>query len=139
MEGFVECSKMGNPLLILAAAILYGVEHAVQDMLELVNKGDIELSKYIPVRLTYKDYLRMFLMLHSRNEAMMSRMLAVIQFNTKINPNERATTVEGDVRASIRLWFLPGVMKTLRLTKIISQGEVEGSRYFVTKKAAFTY
>ncbi|WP_314585879.1 hypothetical protein [Paenibacillus terrigena] len=139
MEGLVECSRMGNPLLILAAAILYGVEHAIQDMLELVNHGDIEVSKYVPVRLTYKDYLRMFLMLHSRNEAMMSRMLAVIQFNTKINPNERVTTIEGDVRASIRLWFLPGVMKTLRLTQFISQGEVEGSRYYVTKKAAFTY
>ncbi|WP_152394966.1 hypothetical protein [Paenibacillus guangzhouensis] len=139
MEGLVECSKLGNPLLILAAAILYGVEHAVQDMLELVNKGDIELSKYVPVRLTYKDYLRMFLMLHSRNTSMMSRMLAVIQFNTNINPNQRATTVAGDVRASIRLWFLPGVMKTLRLTQVISQGEVEGSRYYVTKSAAFTY
>jgi len=139
MEGLVECSKLGNPLLILAAAILYGVEHAVQDMLELVNKGDIELSKYVPVRLTYKDYLRMFLMLHSRNDAMMSRMLAVIQFNTNINPNVRATTVAGDVRASIRLWFLPGVMKTLRLTQVISQGEVEGSRYYVTKSATFTY
>ncbi|MFD0620629.1 hypothetical protein ACFQZR_24490 [Paenibacillus sp. GCM10027629] len=139
MEGLVECSRMGNPLLILAAAILYGVEHAIQDMLELVNNGDIEMSKYVPVRLTYKDYLRMFLMLHSRNEAMMSRMLAVIQFNTKINPNERVTTIEGDVRASIRLWFLPGVMKTLRLTQFISQGEVEGSRYYITKKAAFTY
>ncbi|OPA77007.1 hypothetical protein BVG16_17445 [Paenibacillus selenitireducens] len=139
MEGFVECSRMGHPLLILASAILYGIEHALQDMLELVNKGDLELSKYVPLRLTYKDHLRMFLMLHSRNEKMMSRMLALIQFNTGINPNEKLTYMEGDVRASIHVWFLPGVMRSLRDVQMISQGEFEGNRYYVTKKAAFSY
>lgn len=139
MEGFVECSRMGHPLLILAAALLYGIEHALKDMFDLVNQGSIELSKYIKIGLTYKDHLRLFLMIHSSSEKSMSRMLALIRLNTGFNLNEKATYAEGEVRTSIRLWFLPGVMRALKRVNIITHGEIEGNRYYVTKKAAFSY
>ena len=49
MEGFIVNSKLGNPLAILAAAILYGIEKAIEDMIQLCQKGSVQLSKYAPL------------------------------------------------------------------------------------------
>lgn len=138
MEGLAENARMGHPLLVLAAALLYGIEHAIADLLELVNKGSLTLSKYVPIKLTYKDHMRMFLMLHTDNGKTMSRMLALIQFNTGANPAEKPTYVRGEVRTSIRLWFMPGMMRMLGYVGLL-HGEVENNRYYATKKAAFSY
>lgn len=139
MEGFVQAVSKGHPLLILSTALLYGVERAIADMLELVNQGSIPLSKYVSVRLSYKDYLRLFLLLHTSRQHTMSRMLALIQWNTGVNPNERYTYVEGQVQAALSLWFLPGAIRLLRTTQLIPHGEVEGATYRVTKQAVFAY
>ncbi|MGF7049858.1 putative alpha/beta-fold hydrolase [Paenibacillus sp. DS2015] len=138
MEGLVENSKLGHPLLILAAALLYGIERALLDMIELCQTGSVELSAYLKVKITYRDYLRLFLFIHSNNENKMSRMLALIRFNTGINPAERATYASSEARVGMRLWFLPGVMKMVGYVSG-SQDEVEGNRYYVTKKADFSY
>ena len=81
-EGLSENSKLGNPLLVLSAAILYGITHAIEDMAKLAKDGNVELSQYIKVKLTYRDHLRLFLLMHSNNDRKMSRMLALIRFNT---------------------------------------------------------
>ncbi|AJS59830.1 TadE/TadG family type IV pilus assembly protein [Paenibacillus sp. IHBB 10380] len=138
MEGLVKNSKLGNPLLILAAALLYGIEMAIADMIELCQKGSVELSAYLRVRITYRDYLRLFLFIHSNNDKKMSRILSLIRFNTGINPAERATYASSEARIGMRLWFLPGVMKMVGFVSG-SQDEVEGNRYYVTKKADFSY
>jgi hypothetical protein len=138
MEGLVKSSKLGNPLLILAAALLYGIEMAIVDMVQLSQKGSIELSAYFKVEMTYRDYLRMFLFIHSNNEKKMSRMLSLIRFNTGINPAERGTYSSGEVSISTRLWFLPGVMKMIDSTTS-NNDRVEGNRYYVIKKADFSY
>ncbi|MCZ4135895.1 hypothetical protein BZG24_28905, partial [Escherichia coli] len=36
-EGLIENSKLGNPLLVLSAAILHGITHAIKDMLTLAK------------------------------------------------------------------------------------------------------
>jgi hypothetical protein len=138
MEGLVKSSKLGNPLFILAAALLYGIEMAIVDMVQLSQKGSIELSAYFEVEMTYRDYLRMFLFIHSNNEKKMSRMLALIRFNTGINPSVRGTYSSGEVSISTRLWFLPGVMKMIDSTTS-NEDRVEGNRYYVIKKADFSY
>ncbi|GAB6988216.1 hypothetical protein [Paenibacillus pini] len=138
LEGLIEFSKLGNPLLILASALLYGIEMAITDMIMLCEKGSIELSKYMKVQITYRDYLRLFLLLHSNNNKKMSRMLALIRMNTGINPAESPTYASGEVRIGMRLWFLPGVMKAVRYVGS-SPDTVEGSRYYATKKADFSY
>ncbi|MDO7907298.1 DUF5702 domain-containing protein [Paenibacillus sp. JX-17] len=138
MEGLIKNSSKGNPLLVLAAAVLYGVEKAIEDMVELAQKGAIQLSEYVPVRMTYADHLRLFLMLHSHNEHKMSRMLALIRLNTGINPAERDTYASGEVKRGMRLWFLPGVMGTLGIGTG-SGGVYENGRYYVTKQADFSY
>ena len=138
MEALVDNAKMGNPLLILAAALLQGITMAIADMVTLCTTGSVELSKYVKVKLTYKDYLRLFLFVHSNNEKKMSRMLALIQLNTGINPAERGTYASGEVRVGMNLWFLPGLMKMVGFVSS-TPDQVEGSRYYAIKKADFSY
>lgn len=138
MEGLVENSKLGNPLVILAAAILYGIEKSMEDMLQLAQKGTIPLSKYVPVQLTYRDHLRLFLLLHSNNQKKMSRMLALIRLNTGINPAERPTYASGEVTIAMRLWFLPGITSLLGAA-VGDNGEVQGNQYVISRRADFSY
>ncbi|OAB48370.1 hypothetical protein PBAT_01660 [Paenibacillus antarcticus] len=138
MEGLVKSSKLGNPLLILAAALLYGIEMAIVDMIQLCQKGSIELSAYLKVEMTYRDYLRVFLFIHSNNDRKMSRMLSLIRFNTGINPAERATYSSGEVRIGMKLWFLPGIMRMFS-SATNSEDEVEGNRYYAIKQADYSY
>jgi len=138
MEGLVKNSGLGHPLLVLAAALLYGIEMAIADMVTLCTTGSVELSSYIKAKLTYRDHLRLFLLIHSNNQKKMSRMLALIRLNTGINPAERATYASGEVKMGMRLWFLPGVMKMVGYADG-SPDKVEGSRYYAVKQADFSY
>ncbi|WP_025695767.1 TadE/TadG family type IV pilus assembly protein [Paenibacillus durus] len=138
MEGFVKKAGLGNPLLVVAAAILYGVTEAVKDMIMLCREGAAPLSEYVPVNLTYRDYLRLFMVLHGSGEAELSRMLALIRLNTGINPGDRSTYVSAETRLGMRLWFLPGIMKLLQHTGAVP-GEIDGQTYFKAVKADFAY
>lgn len=138
MEGLLKNLNKGNPLLILAAALLYGVEHAVKDMLMLTKEGSIQLSDFMKVKLTYRDHLRIFLLMHGPSEQRLSRMLALIRRNTGVSVEQRATYLKGGVSISMPLWFLPGVAKTLGASGTL-KGRVEGSRYYVDKQADFSY
>lgn len=138
MEGLVKNQGKGHPLLILALALLYGIQHTVQDMISLTRKGNVELSEYLQVKLTYRDHLRLFLLLHGRSESRLSRMQAVITMNTGINMAQRATYMKGEVTLAMPLWFLPGVLKAMGAAGIL-KGNVEGSRYYVSKRADYSY
>ncbi|AIQ22439.1 MULTISPECIES: hypothetical protein [unclassified Paenibacillus] len=138
MEGFIERASLGNPLAVLAAALLYGIQQAIQDMLLLCEKDSIPLSKYLPAQLTYRDHLRLFMMLHGGGNVQLSRMLALIRLNTGINPDERSTYVSSNIKLGMRLWFLPGVVKLLDYSAGYS-GEVQGSTYMRAVQADFSY
>jgi hypothetical protein len=138
MEGFIEKASLGNPLAVLAAALLYGIQQAIQDMLLLCEKDSIPLSKYLPAQLTYRDHLRLFMMMHGGGEAQLSRMLALIRLNTGINPDVKNTYVSADIKLRMRLWFLPGVIKVLNYSADLP-GEVERNTYFRTVRADFSY
>ncbi|QOS77510.1 hypothetical protein JNUCC31_22405 [Paenibacillus sp. JNUCC31] len=137
-EGLMENSKLGNPLLVLSAAILYGITNAIADMVKLAKEGSVELSKYIKVKLTYRDHLRLFLLMHSNNERKMSRMLALIRMNTGVNPDEKQTYASGNMRSSIKLWFLPGVTKSIGAV-MGSADQVEDGRFFIDRKTDYSY
>lgn len=138
MEGFIEKASLGNPLAVLAAALLHGIQLAIQDMLLLCEKDAIPLSKYLPAQLTYRDHLRLFMMLHGSGEAQLSRMLALIRLNTGINPAERYTYVSSDIKLGMRLWFLPGIVKMLDYSAGFS-GEVQGNTYLKAVQTDFSY
>ncbi|MDT3426040.1 hypothetical protein J2Z22_001560 [Paenibacillus forsythiae] len=138
MEGFVKKAGLGNPLLIVASAVLYGLTEAVKDMITLCREGAAPLSEYVPAKLTYRDYLRLFMMLHGSGQAELSRMLALIRLNTGINPDDSSTYASAEIRIGMRLWFLPGIMKLLRHTGAVP-GEIDGQTYFSVVKADFAY
>ncbi|WP_334073689.1 MULTISPECIES: hypothetical protein [Paenibacillus] len=138
MEGLVKHASEGNPLFILASALLYGVENAIKDMIDLTQKGSLELSDFLKIQFSYRDHLRLFLLIHGRSEKRLSRMLAVIRMNTGIPTEERATYLKGSVTASSPLWFLPGVAKAMSSAGVLS-GRVEGSKYVASKQADFSY
>ncbi|GAA0133391.1 hypothetical protein YSY43_02310 [Paenibacillus sp. YSY-4.3] len=138
MEGLIKNANKVNPLLILASALLYGVVEAVKDMVRLCQKGSIQLSDYLRIELSYRDHLRLFLLLHGAGDKRLSRMLSVIRFKTGINPDERATYIQGEVSVALPLWFLPGVSKAIGSAGGL-QGRVEGSRYYAVKQAHYSY
>ncbi|WP_342481246.1 hypothetical protein NST07_06470 [Paenibacillus sp. FSL L8-0340] len=138
MEGFIESSRLGNPLAILAAALLYGIEQAVQDMLLLCRAGEIPLSKYMPAKLSYRDYLRLFMLLHGGGDVQLSRMLALIRLNTGINPAEKFTYASAEIKMAMPLWFLPGVVKLVDYSAGLP-GDVQGRLYYRGVKADFSY
>lgn len=138
MEGLIKNANKVNPLLILASALLYGVVEAIKDMALLCQKGSIPLSSFLKIDLTYRDHLRLFLLLHGGSEQRLSRMLSVIRLKTGINPDERATYIKGEVTVALPLWFLPGVSKAIGSAGAL-KGRVEGSRYYAVKQAHYSY
>lgn len=138
MEGFIKNVDKQHPLLILAMAILYGIEHALMDIVSLCHEGSVEVSTYLKAKLTYRDHLRILLFLHGKSEARLARMQAVIRMNTKIDLTERNTYAICKMTTSMPLWFMPGVISMLEWSGAI-KGYVEGGRYAVVKQADFYY
>jgi hypothetical protein len=138
MEGLIDNARLGNPLVVLAAALLYGIEQAVQDMILLCTNGEIPLSEYITVKLSYRDYLRLFLLLHGGGDEQLSRMLALIRLNTGINPADKYTYAASELKMGMPLWFLPGVVKLVDYSAGLS-GNVQGKMYYRAVKADFSY
>lgn len=138
MEGLIACKSMGHPLLVLAAAVVYGLEKTLEDMLMLVNQGSTPLSKYAAVSIRYEDYLRLFMLVHGSREAKLARMIALIELKTGYRLMQMPTGVSGEVRASVELWFLPGVMRQLSRTGLF-EGKVVGRRYETSKTLGWSY
>lgn len=139
MEGLVEQARFGHPLLIWAAAIIYGIEQAVQDLIQLVTRDEIEISRYLPsVTLSYADHLRLFMLVHGNRKGMLTRMLALIQQNTGKDPTTQRTYGETELRVSMPLWFLPGTISWLGQSGVLG-GEVEDGRYYTKKVSVFSY
>lgn len=130
----------GSPLLVLLAAIAEGALQAQQDMAKLIQGEQLPVSSKLGNSLTmgYKDYLRVFLLLHSREETLLSRMQGLLQMNTGIDLREASTYVSGTASTSFQLWFLPRVMKAIGKTEF-SGCAIEGNRCRITKTADYTY
>ncbi|MBB6674783.1 hypothetical protein [Cohnella nanjingensis] len=138
MEGLIECRSYGHPLVILAAATLYGIREAMSDMQLLLNKGTIPLSKYTKIDTYYVDYLRLFLLLHGSSAGQTSRRIAVIELETGISLKGAYTYVKGEGANSLRLWFLPGLIRLLGQAGEWG-GTVKGGRYEATYAAEDAY
>ncbi|MBJ6361428.1 TadE/TadG family type IV pilus assembly protein [Paenibacillus sp. GCM10012307] len=138
MEGLIECKSMGHPLLVLAAAIVYGLEKSLEDMISLVKDGSAPLSKYAVVPIRYEDYLRLFMLIHGSREAKLGRIIALIEQKTGYRLMHMPTGVSGEVTGSVNLWFLPGIMKQLATAGFFN-GKVVGKRYETTKTMAWSY
>lgn len=139
MEGLIESRSLGHPLLILSAALIYGLEKTMEDLNSFMDKGSAPLSKYVNADLSYADYLRLFMLLHGGNEASrLARMIAVIEHNLGITLAEVPTGITGETRISLKLWFLPGMMRILGRFGLL-QGKVVGSQYETTHTIGSSY
>lgn len=111
----------------------------MEDMISFTNKGTAPLSKYVKVELSYTDYLRLFMLLHSGDEAKrMARIIAVIEQNNGITLAAVPAAVSGETEISMKLWFLPGLMGVLGRFGLL-QGKVVGSRYETTHTMGWSY
>jgi len=138
MEGFIECRSYGHPLVILAAATLYGITEAVKDINDLLDKGVILLSKYAKIETFYRDYIRLFLLMHGGSDAQTARRIALIEDRLNVDLQEAYTYAGVRGVSSIRLWFLPGAAR-LAGRSVSWRGTVKGNRYETTYSADNAY
>ncbi|MEK0316589.1 hypothetical protein [Cohnella sp. 56] len=138
MEGLIECRSYGHPLVVLAAATLYGITEAVKDMRNLLDRGVIQLSKYAKIDTFYKDYIRLFLLLHGGSAAQTTRRIALIEDELNVNLQEAYTYASVRGVSSLRLWFLPGAAK-LAGKSVSWHGTVKGNRYETTYASDSAY
>lgn len=138
MEGLIECRTYGHPLAVLAAALVYAIQHALADMNELLNTGKMPLSRYARVDTYYLDYLRVFLLLHGDSASRTARSIAVTEAATGLSFERTYTYVSGEATASLRLWFFPGLTRLLERAGSWG-GVVRDGRYEVTYKAEDSY
>ncbi|MCD1260381.1 hypothetical protein B5M42_016330 [Paenibacillus athensensis] len=124
--------SLGHPLLILIAAIAYGVGQALQDMIGFFAGKEVPLAGIQPlntIKLKYKDYLRLFLLIHSAETKKLARMQALIQLDTDKDLSQYFSYLSGNAQFSVRLWFLPEIMKSLSRSLFTDQ-EVKGNRFY---------
>ncbi|TCZ81015.1 hypothetical protein E0485_01665 [Paenibacillus albiflavus] len=136
-----EMLNIGSPLLVLLVAAAEGAVKAYSDMDDLIKGKAVPISSKIKSSLlsfTYKDYLRLFLFIHSNDKKLMSRMQSLIELNTGIDLANVSTYMEGSATTSTSLWFTSGLLKILQLTGS-SQCTVSGNRCEMTKSFAITY
>ena len=130
----------GSPMLVLLAAVAEGAVHAMQDMTKLIQGEQVPLSRSFGSMLTmgYKDYLRLFLLLHSREPVLLSRMQALLQLNTGNDLSSAPTYIAGTATASFRLWFMPGVLRAIGKNGFAGC-EGSGNRCLITRTAHLNY
>lgn len=136
-----ELLGIGSPLLVLLAAAAEGALEAFQDMNKLTKGETVELSAKITtsaLSLTYKDYLRIFLLLHSNNTKLMARMQALIELDTGKDLVQETTYIQGNGASEVRLWFIPQIMKLLDGTGLLGC-KVQGNRCQFSSTSAVAY
>lgn len=137
-EALLNPSKMpvarSSPLLLILWAVAEGTKHAYEDMKKLVDGEEVELTAKLAeaVTLNYKDYLRIMLLIHGHEANVIARMQALIQLNTHTQLAKVPTYVEGTATYTIRLWFIPAVMKMLN-------EDIEGREANITKQIVLSY
>ncbi|MDF2657544.1 MAG: hypothetical protein K0Q94_335 [Paenibacillus sp.] len=124
----------GSPLLTILWAIAEGGVKAYSDMTKLVNGEEVPVSDKLPdtVTMNYKDYLRLFLLLHTKREPMNARMQSLIELNTGTDLRETPVYMQARTETKVRLWFMPYSMSLFGYP-------VEGRQAAITKTAALSY
>ena len=109
-------------------------------MVAFTERGAAPLSKYVQVDVSYKDYLRLFMLVHggSDNPAKLARMIAVIEHNGGVTLSKVPIAVTGEVKAGADLWFLPGMMELLGRIGLL-QGKVVEGPYETTQTMGWSY
>lgn len=90
------------------------------------------------VTLTYKDHLRLFLLLHSDEKTKLDRIKELIKARSSIESGDMYTNSAGAATISIRLWFLP-ITGLKNMEKGPFGSRVNNGRCYITKEVEFGY
>ncbi len=116
MEALTDPKKailsLGSPMLVLIVAVAQGAVLAADDVLDLLHGKEVVISAKLPAALTlnYKDYLRIFMLLHGRLDNMMYRMMALVELNTGKSLDQAHTYLVASAESKLKLWYMPVVM-----------------------------
>ncbi|HZG56024.1 hypothetical protein [Paenibacillus sp.] len=102
-----SAAKAASPMVALLTALAEGAKKANDDADVLLSGEAVEIPFVPGAVMDYKDHLRLFYLLHSRNESTMSRMQALIELNTGIDLTERYTAVRVRTTVPVRRSLLP--------------------------------
>ncbi|MBV6714947.1 hypothetical protein [Paenibacillus chitinolyticus] len=136
-----ELLQAGSPLLVLLASAAEAAVKALADMDSLTEGKAVPISSKLTNPLftfTYKDYLRIFLLLHSSDSNLLARLQSLIELNTERTLDHAVTYIQGSAESSVSLWFLPGLMKLMNGTGI-SSCEVRENRCRFISRADLAY
>ncbi|GIQ68256.1 hypothetical protein DUZ99_04390 [Xylanibacillus composti] len=99
-----------SPWLTFLWALAEGAVAALADMRKLVQGERVELSAKLPKALafSYKDYLRMFLLLHPHSRQRTARLQSLVHANTGRNLHDAYTYAEVTLRGEARMMIIPG-------------------------------
>ncbi|MFD2612172.1 hypothetical protein [Paenibacillus gansuensis] len=128
-----------TPWVMFLTAVAEGASKARVDMSRLTAGEQVELMARWPnVTLNYKDYIRLFYFLHPNYAGRLSRIQALLQVNTGTVLHNTAYYVRGELPVSVKLWFVPGLIKLLEWGNALD-GTVRGSRYEWVARTAHSY
>ncbi|SFM22978.1 hypothetical protein SAMN04487943_11086 [Gracilibacillus orientalis] len=138
-----EVRSAGHPLAIFIAAVAYALKSSIEDTNNLAKSDSVplindELTSTRALPVVYKDYLRLFLFINPSGDARLRRIMAVIEKNTGVSLAERQTYVQGSVKTSENLIFLPQIADTLNLVGAID-GQSDDGKFVFEKEAHFSY
>ena len=132
-------------------AVIKGAKTTASDMKTLlVDKKDLPVwpaPEMTNPHLGYKDYLRLFMILHNYDEnTKLARIQSIISLNLEgvdtlktSDPKmlaDAATIITCDAQASIRLWFIPRILAGAGQ---IAGFQVQGDRAIITQKVTAAY
>ncbi|MGI6434911.1 MAG: TadE/TadG family type IV pilus assembly protein [Syntrophomonadaceae bacterium] len=121
-----------DPKLILIAAASYGAIMGAEDERQLLSGKKVALypSPKCKLMLSYKDYLRLF-MLGTDNTTKIKRLQALVHTNTGQDLTKTPAYAEGAASTSLKLWFITRPLQ--------AAGKIQGDRYVITRQAAMYY
>ncbi|MCX7710832.1 MAG: DUF5702 domain-containing protein [Clostridia bacterium] len=144
---FFLTSKIPHPVARLVWALIEGATQSFIDMYDMYKGDEVYVcpsaKKFsIPVKVSYSDHLRIFLLLKSE-DTKLNRMRQLMQINImqkekEVNKDFRLkncnTLLQARVEVSINLWFLP-----LFQTDKFGLEQFKGGRYIIRKETTIGY
>lgn len=130
-----------HPLAVFVAALRYALFTSLENVKSLASGDAVPLMDKMIGRnpsFNYHDYLRLFLFMNPGTDARFRRISAVIEHDTGKKMTEQMTYVEGEVKSSKQLLFVPEIARMISYTGALN-GVVEGNRFEFERNAHLSY
>jgi len=108
LESLMSPGKTGPPWIVFLFALAEGAAKAYQDTVKLKDGDEVVLSSKLAPSFTwsYKDYLRLFLLIHQQKDDYVKRMQALVELNTGLRLVDHYTYWTSQANGSLQSLFL---------------------------------